>query len=56
MKKGWKKNWRDWFLKYFDFNQNKSVDWWEYLIPIALIFIIELLAEIFATFVTSQYL
>jgi|TARA_R110000824_G_scaffold24917_1_gene87241 hypothetical protein len=55
-KNNWKNNWNKWFLKYFDFNQNKTVEWWEYLIPIILIFIIELLAEIVATFISSQYL
>ena len=55
-KENWKKNWDRWFLKYFDFNQSRKVEWWEYLIPLILIFIIELLAEIFATLVTSQYL
>jgi hypothetical protein len=39
-KNNWKNNWNKWFLKYFDFNQNKTVEWWEYLIPIILIFII----------------
>tara|TARA_R110002020_G_scaffold446913_1_gene659228 strand:- start:311 stop:475 length:165 start_codon:yes stop_codon:yes gene_type:complete len=52
-KNSWKKNWNRWFLKYFDFNQSKKVEWWEYLIPIILIFIIELLAEIVATFIIS---
>ena len=37
---------KQWFLNYFDWNQDGEVNWWEYLIPITIILGIEVIAEI----------
>ena len=39
-------------LPFLDFNQNKKIDWWEYLIAILVILSIEIVAEILATIFT----
>ena len=41
-------NWEKWYLKYFDWNQDGVVNWWEYLIPFIILITIELIAEITA--------
>ena len=35
-------------MKFFDFNNNGKYDWWEYLLPILIILVIEIIAEIVA--------
>jgi len=45
------KHWNRFFLKYFDWNKDGITNWWEYLIPIGLILIIEILAELVAKIV-----
>ena len=35
-----------WYLNYFDWNKDGITNWWEYLIPIGFILIIEIIAEI----------
>ena len=35
-------------LPWLDWNENKSIDWWEYLIPISIILSIEIIAELIA--------
>ena len=37
-------------MKFFDLNNNGKYDWWEYLLPIVIIFIIEIIAEVVAKF------
>ena len=37
-------------LPWLDWNDNKNIDWWEYLIPIVFILLIEFIAEVGATF------
>ena len=37
-------------MNFFDFNNNGKYDWWEYLLPIVIIFIIEIIAEVVARF------
>jgi hypothetical protein len=37
-------------MNFFDFNNNGKYDWWEYLLPIVIIFIIEIIAEVVAKF------
>ena len=39
-------NWKKWWIKYFDWNNDGITNWWEYLIPFTLILIIEILAEL----------
>ncbi len=45
------KRWNKLFLRYFDFNQSGNVNWWEYLIPLLAILLVEVLAEIIAQWV-----
>jgi hypothetical protein len=45
------KRWNKLFLRYFDFNQSGNVNWWEYLIPLVAILVVEVLAEIIAQWV-----
>jgi hypothetical protein len=35
-------------MKFFDLNNNGKYDWWEYIIPILIILVIEIIAEIVA--------
>ena len=37
---------KQWYLKYFDWNNDGEVNWWEYLIPFGFILLIEVIAEI----------
>ncbi len=45
------KNIRKWFLHYFDWNNDGKTNWWEYLIPIGIILLIEIIAEIVAQWI-----
>ena len=45
------KRWNKLFLRYLDFNQSGNVNWWEYLIPLLAILLVEVLAEIIAQWV-----
>ena len=47
------RNWKKLFLKYFDTNHNKEVDWWEWLIPITSILVIEIVAELVASVIIN---
>ena len=40
--------WKRFFLRYLDFDNSGKVDWWEYLVPIFIILIIEVIAELIA--------
>ena len=40
-----KRNWRKWWLDYFDWNQDGETNWWEYCIPVVIIIIVEVIAE-----------
>ena len=40
--------WKKVFLKYLDFDDSGRVDWWEYLVAVIIICIIEIVAEIVA--------
>ena len=42
------KNIKKWLLRYFDWNNDGVLNWWEYLIPIIIVLIIEVTAEIIA--------
>ena len=41
-------NWKKWYLKYFDWNQDGIINWWEYLIPFIILITIEVSAELIA--------
>ncbi len=42
------KNWKKWFLKYFDGNNNDEIDVTEILIPVAFIVLLEIFVEFIA--------
>ena len=37
---------KDWYLRYFDWNHDGQVNWWEYLLPFGLVLLVEIIAEI----------
>ena len=45
------KHWKRFFLRYFDWNDDGVTNWWEYLIPIGIILIVEIIAEIIANWI-----
>jgi hypothetical protein len=45
------KNIKKWYLDYFDWNKDGETNWWEYFIPIGIILIIEIIAEIIANWI-----
>ena len=45
------KHWKKFFLKYFDWNDDGVTNWWEYLIPIGIILLVEIIAEIIANWI-----
>ena len=45
--------WKELFLKYFDWNKSGTVDWWEWLIPLVGILVIEIIAELIATIIAK---
>ena len=47
---------RQWYLKYFDWNEDGKVNWWEFLIPFSFILITELIAEIIGIVITKMVL
>ena len=57
-KKYWKANLKkskikQWYLNYFDWNHDGKVNWWEYFIPIGIILVIEIVAEIIGTLIVK---
>ena len=46
---------KQWYLNYFDWNQDGKVNWWEYLIPFGLILGIEVIAEILGILITKYF-
>ena len=46
---------KQWYLNYFDWNQDGEVNWWEYLIPFVLILGIEIIAEILGILITKYF-
>ena len=44
---------KQWFLNYFDWNKDGKVNWWEYLIPIGIVLVIEVIAEIIGILLTK---
>ncbi len=45
------KHWKRFFLRYFDWNDDGVTNWWEYLIPIGIILIVEIIAELIANWI-----
>ena len=46
---------KEWYLRYFDWNRDGHVNWWEYLIPFGLVLLIEVIAEIIGIFLTRLF-
>ena len=49
-------NLKDWYLRYFDWNSDGKVSWWEYLIPFGFVLIIEIIAELIGILLSSLIL
>jgi hypothetical protein len=47
---------KKWYLKYFDWNDDGQVNWWEYFIPILLLIVVEVIAELIGIFITYTLL
>ncbi len=47
---------KQWYLKYFDWNDDGKVNWWEFLIPFSFILLTEILAEIIGIVITKMVL
>ena len=46
---------KEWYLRYFDWNRDGEVNWWEYLIPFGFILLVEVIAEIIGIFFTRLF-
>ena len=46
---------KQWYLRYFDWNDDGITNWWEYLIPFGAVLIIEVIAEIIGIFITKYF-
>lgn len=49
-----KKTWIKTFIKYFDFNLNKKVDWWEVIILLVLLGLIEVVFGILSNYIYDK--
>jgi len=47
---------KQWYLKYFDWNDDGKVNWWEFLIPFSFILLTEILAEIIGIVIAKMVL
>tara|TARA_B100000965_G_C19349336_1_gene651050 strand:- start:134 stop:298 length:165 start_codon:yes stop_codon:yes gene_type:complete len=46
---------KQWYLQYFDWNDDGMTNWWEYLIPFAFILLVEVIAEIIGLFIGKLF-
>ena len=46
---------KQWYLKYFDWNEDGVVNWWEFLIPFGFILFTEVIAEIIGLFIGKLF-
>jgi len=46
---------KEWYLRYFDWNEDGVTNWWEYLIPFSMVLMIEVIAEIIGIFITKYF-
>ena len=46
---------KQWYLKYFDWNDDGKVNWWEFLIPFSFILGIEIIAEIIGLLISLVF-
>lgn len=42
-------------FNFFDLNENGKYDWWEYVLPIVMLLVIEVIAEVIARFLTQPF-
>lgn len=47
--------WKKFFLKYFDLNNDGIINWWEVVIPLLLLLIVQIAIEVIANIIT-QYI
>ena len=50
-----KNNLKEWYLRYFDWNNDGEVNWWEFLIPFILVLGIEVIAEIIGILLSRYF-
>ena len=48
-----KKSWKKWWIDYFDWNQDGKTNWWEYFIPLGIILVLEIFAELVANLIIN---
>lgn len=48
-----KKTWIKTFIKYFDFNSNNRVDWWEVAIPLTILALLEVICGVVSNYIYS---
>lgn len=48
------KNWKRLFIKYFDFNQNNNVEWWEVVLFFIIFILIELSIGVLSNIIYSK--
>ena len=46
---------KEWYLRYFDWNKDGQLNWWEYLIPFGFILLVEVIAEIIGLFIGKLF-
>ena len=46
---------KEWYLRYFDWNNDGITNWWEYLIPFIFVLSIEIIAEIIVLFISKYF-
>ena len=46
---------KQWYLNYFDWNQDGETNWWEFTIPFLFVMAIEIIAELIGIFITSFF-
>ena len=46
---------KEWYLRYFDWNHDGIVNWWEYLIPFGFILFVEVIAEIIGLLISRYF-
>ena len=48
------KNWKRLFIKYFDFNQNNNIEWWEVILFFITFMLIELSIGVLSNIIYSK--
>ena len=45
------KNWKNLLIKYFDFNQNKRIEWWEVALFVSIFIMFELIIGVLSNYI-----